>query len=54
MDSGGLKGFSLIYSDVGVESKKSDGIFKKLCCEVKLGVSGNVLQEISEVVGVGD
>ena len=25
-----------------------------LCCERSVGVSGNVLVEISEVVGVGD
>ena len=25
-----------------------------LCCERSVGVSGNVLLEISEVVGVGD
>ena len=52
--SGGLNGFSLICSDVGVEHKLSDGIFEMLCCAARVGVSGNVLLESSEVVGVGD
>ena len=51
---GGLKGFSRICSDVGVEPKYSEGILERLCCEMSVGVSGKVLLEISEVVGVGD
>ena len=51
---GGLKGFSRICSDVGVEPKKSEGILEVLCCERSVRISGNVLLEISEVVGVGD
>ena len=30
--AGGLKGFSLICSDVGVEPKKSEGMFDVFCC----------------------
>ena len=51
---GGLKGFSRNCSDVGVEPKQSDGIFEMLCCERRVGASGNALLESSDVVGVGD
>ena len=51
---GGLKGFSRICSDVGVEPKQSKGILEVLCCERSVGVSGNVLLKFSEVIGVGD
>ena len=51
---GGLKGFSRICSDVGVEPKKSEGILEVLRCERSGGVSGNVLLKISEVVGDND
>ena len=51
---GELKGFSRICSDVGVEPKYSEGILEVLCCEMSVGVSGNVLLEFSEVDGVGD
>ena len=54
VEVGGLKGFSRICSDVGVEPKKSEGMLEVLCCERSVGVSGNVLLETSEVVGVGD
>ena len=53
MDSGGLKGFSLNSSDVGVEPKYSDGRFEMLCCEASVGNVGTVVLESSEVVGVG-
>ena len=49
-----LKGFSLIYSDVGVEPKKSDEIFEVLCCEAIGGVSGSLLLERSKGLDVGD
>ena len=29
---GGLKGFSLICSDEGIEAKKSEGMFDVFCC----------------------
>ena len=51
---GGLKGFSRICSDVGVEPKQSEGILEVLRCERSGGVSSNVLFGFSEVVGVGD
>ena len=52
--SGGLKGFSRIFCDVGVEPRQSEGIFEVLCCEKSVGVSGSVLLESSEVDGVDD
>ena len=52
--SGGLKGFSRICWDVGVEPRLSEGIFEVLCCERSVGVSGSVMLESSDVVGVGD
>ena len=45
---GELKGFSRIFSDVGIEPKLSEGIFEELCCESSVGVYGNVLLEFSE------
>ena len=48
--SGGLKGFSWIFCDVGVEPRQSEGIFEVLCCEKSVGVSGSVLLESSEVL----
>ena len=36
--AGGLKGFSRICSDVGVEPKKSEGMFDVFCCVWVLGV----------------
>ena len=51
--AGGLKGFSLICSDVGVEPKYSDGIFEVLCCEAIGGVSCSVLLERSKGFDVG-
>ena len=33
---GGLNGFSLIFSDVGVEPRLSDGILGVFCCNAKL------------------
>ena len=35
---GGLKGFSLICSDVGVKPKKSDGMFDVFCYNGVFGV----------------
>ena len=49
--TGGLKGFSRICSDVGVEPKSSDGIFEVLCCEAIGGVSANGLLERSKGTG---
>ena len=51
---GGLKGFSRICSDVGIEPKQSEGILEVLRCERSGGVSGNVLFGFSGVIGVGD
>ena len=54
---GGLvvfEAFLRICSEVGVEPRQSDGIFEMLCCEVSVGISGNVLLESSEVLGVSD
>ena len=31
----GLNGFSLIFSEVGVEPKHSDELFGVICCDVK-------------------
>ena len=54
VDSGGLKGFSLFCSDVGVEPKYSDVRSEMLCFEASVGVFSSVLLERSEGVGVGD
>ena len=54
MVSGGLKGFSRICSDVGVEPNYSDAIFELLCFEESGEVSGNVLLKVSEGFDVGD
>ena len=54
MVTGGLKRLSRICSDVGVEPKQSDGIFKVLRCEAIGGVSGNVLLEKSKGFDVGN
>ena len=51
---GGLNGFSRICCYVGVEPRYSEGIFEVLCCERSVGVSGSVLLESSEVVGVNE
>ena len=54
---GGLvvfEAFLRICSEVGVEPRQSDGIIEMLCCEVSVGISGNVLLESSEVLGVSD
>ena len=51
---GGLEGFSRICADVGVDSRYSEGILGVLCCDVSVGVSGIVILEVSEIVGVGD
>ena len=51
---GGLKGFSRIFSDVEVEPKYSDVKFEMLYCERRVRVSGNLLLESSDSVGVGD
>ena len=48
--SGGLKGFSRICCDVGVELWWSEGIFEMPWCEISVGNSGSVLLESS----VGD
>ena len=41
---GGLRGFSRICSDVGVEPKYSDGIIEVLCCESSVGVSSKEIR----------
>ena len=36
--AGGIKGFSRICSDVGVEPKQSDRMFDVFCCDAVWGV----------------
>ena len=40
VEAGGLKGFSRNCSDVGVDPKKSDGMFGVFCCEVDCNGGG--------------
>ena len=50
----GLKGFSRICSDVGVEPKQSEGRLEVLRCERSVGVSGNIPMGFSGVLSDGD
>ena len=49
MGFGGLKGFSRICAEVGVDPK-----FSEWMLGVRVGVSGSVILEFSEDDGVGD
>ena len=50
----GLKGFSRICSDVGVEPKYSEGRLEVLRCEKSVGVSGGIPAGFSGVLCDGD
>ena len=52
--AGGLKGFSRIYSDVGVEPKKSHGMFDVFCCNAVWGELRIVLLERSIGLAIGE